>query len=178
MKTFFESPRRAAVPIHPQRDAQPSDCTIRVEEYIFIVPHLTRIVHIVPSDEMPRCIVERANRATSKFNNYAYSSVSMITTIKWASATTAIVSAILPHEFGSGATTSHVSACPMRMDIIAFTFATQYPHRHRPCSTALTKISTSWTPSAPFELGNSTEASRELVLGKFWMSSGDAHPES
>jgi hypothetical protein len=62
----FELPQRFAVAIRSQLDVEISECAIYIEEYILIYPHFTEILRIASSNDIQRCMIERAIHGTSK----------------------------------------------------------------------------------------------------------------
>jgi hypothetical protein len=55
--------------------ADRSESPIQSDEYLFMDSHLTQILSMVLSNDMERCLIERAIRATSRIKNYVYSSM-------------------------------------------------------------------------------------------------------
>jgi hypothetical protein len=78
LKSSFESVEPFAYLIRPNLVAELSDARINSDEYLFLNPHLTQIRRIVLSDDMPRCVIERAIRAIGTVKNCVYSSVQLI----------------------------------------------------------------------------------------------------
>jgi hypothetical protein len=77
-KSPFESAKRFAIPIQHEFIAQRFEEPIHVKGYIFTNLHLSYIFRIEISNRMPMCIIERAIRATSKFNPHVCIAMQMI----------------------------------------------------------------------------------------------------
>jgi hypothetical protein len=83
-KCSFESPKPFADPIRPELVAELSEAWIHSDEYIFMDPRFTQILCIVLSEDMLRCIMERAIRAT--FNDVSFCLPKVYCVLLWSGA--------------------------------------------------------------------------------------------
>jgi hypothetical protein len=81
-KSSFESTQPFADPIGHERVAELSEARIHSDESLFINPHFAQIPRIVLSNNMLRCIIERAIRATIRIKNCVQFNVTDIWCLK------------------------------------------------------------------------------------------------